>query len=59
MAAEDEVDYGDTSLINSEQLHEIIVNLEKEMISAAEILDFERAANLRDEIRKLKNEYGI
>lgn len=61
MAAEDDdVDYEIKSdEISSEQLHDVIINLEQEMLKAAELLDFEKAANLRDEIRKLKNEYGI
>lgn len=58
-ADESEAHKTNSNTVTSEQLHEIIVNLEKEMISAAEILDFEKAANLRDEIKKLKNEYGI
>lgn len=60
MAAENsEIYKTDTKSVSTEQMHEIIVNLEKEMISAAEVLDFEKAANLRDQIRKLKKEYGI
>ena len=60
MAAEDEVEFDtSTSSVSSEQLHEIIVNLEEEMMKSAESLDFERAADLRDQIRKLKDEYGI
>lgn len=59
MAAEDDIEYGITNSIDTNQLYEIIVNLEKEMISAAEILDFEKAARLRDEIKKLKKEYGV
>ena len=60
MAAEDEVEFDtSTSSVSSEQLHEIIVNLEEEMMKSAENLDFERAADLRDQIRKLKDEYGI
>lgn len=60
MAAENEVDYDVKSdSIDSSQLHEIIINLEQEMMKAAEVLDFEKAANIRDEIKKLKKEYGI
>ncbi|WP_157755988.1 UvrB/UvrC motif-containing protein, partial [Finegoldia magna] len=32
-------------------------NLNTEMLKAAEELDFERAATLRDQIRNLKNTY--
>lgn len=60
MAADEEEDYDmRTTDIDSNQLHQIIVNLEEEMMKAAELLDFERAAALRDQIRKLKSEYGI
>ncbi|EHR35451.1 excinuclease ABC subunit B [Helcococcus kunzii ATCC 51366] len=60
MAAEDMDEYNlETSSIDSNKLHDIIINLEQEMMKAAEILDFEKAASLRDQIRKLKNEYGI
>ncbi|MDO4605244.1 MAG: excinuclease ABC subunit UvrB [Helcococcus sp.] len=60
MAAEDEEDYDmKTTDIDSNQLHQIIVNLEEEMMKSAELLDFEKAATLRDQIRKLKSEYGI
>lgn len=44
-------------VINLEDIQKLIVNLEEEMYKAAEALEFERAANLRDEIRKLKNQY--
>ncbi len=60
MAAEDEEDYDiRTTDIDSNQLHQIIVNLEEEMMKSAELLDFEKAAELRDQIKKLKSEYGI
>lgn len=60
ISAEDDFDYDvKTETVSSQQMYEIIVNLEQEMIKAAETLDFERAASLRDEIRKLKQEYGI
>jgi len=39
--------------INSEQRKELIEQLRKEMINAAKDLEFERAAELRDEIQKL------
>ena len=43
--------------ISREDIEAIIINLENEMYKAAENLEFERAANLRDEVRKLKKEY--
>lgn len=60
MAAEQEQKYEiDSSLLDTGKLHEIIVVLEEEMYKAAEGLDFERAASIRDEIKKLKAEYGL
>lgn len=41
------------SKINKEQRRELIEQLRKEMINAAKDLEFERAAELRDEIEKL------
>ncbi len=41
------------SKINKEQRKELIDQLRKEMINAAKDLEFERAAELRDEIDKL------
>jgi excinuclease ABC subunit B len=46
IVAEDEAGY---------DLYEIIQQLEKEMVQAADALEFERAATLRDEIKELKN----
>ena len=37
---------------------EFIRELEKEMLDAAEKLDFERAAQLRDRVRQLKEKVG-
>ena len=38
-------------------INEAILNLEKEMLEAAEKLEFERAAFLRDKIKKIKEKY--
>jgi excinuclease ABC subunit B len=38
-------------------VHEAIAEVEKEMLAAAEALEFERAAMLRDEIRELRRTY--
>ena len=46
IVAEDEAGY---------DLYETIQQLEKEMLEAADALEFERAATLRDEIKELKN----
>lgn len=43
------------SKINSEQRKELMEQLRKEMINAAKDLEFERAAELRDEIDRLNN----
>lgn len=41
-----------------EQIENIIINLETEMYKAAEELDFERAAQIRDQIAKMKREFA-
>ncbi|NNF98016.1 MAG: excinuclease ABC subunit UvrB [Desulfobacteraceae bacterium] len=43
-------DYG-----SSEQMEQLIVSLEKQMNDAAKQLEFEKAADLRDQIKELKN----
>lgn len=47
--------YIEKEKITQEDLEQLLITMEEEMIKAAEALEFERAANLRDEIRKLKN----
>lgn len=42
---------------SNDEIEVIIENLNTEMLKAAEELDFERAATLRDQIRNLKNTY--
>lgn len=42
-----------------EDIKELLVNMDLEMRKAAEVLDFERAANIRDSIREMKKEYKI
>lgn len=44
------------SKINKKEKQELIANLEKEMKDAAKVLDFERAAELRDILIELKGE---
>ena len=51
-----EVDEEDISIVENDNLDEVISILEKEMISAAKELDFEKAAKLRDKIKTLKGE---
>ena len=48
VVAEEGVDYS---------INETILHLEKEMLEAAEKLEFERAAALRDKLKKLKDTY--
>ena len=55
VAAEDEADYK-IKEFKPEDINKLIINLEEEMYKAAELLEFERAANLRDELRRLKSE---
>ena len=42
---------------NREDIETIIINMESEMYKAAEELDFERAARLRDQIKKMKENF--
>lgn len=57
-AAEDTVPYEEEKMSLTE-IRGVIINLESEMKEAAENLEFERAASLRDEWRRLMKEYGI
>lgn len=50
---------GEKKEFTQDNIKEIILNMEIEMRSAAEELDFERAANIRDKIRDMRNLYGI
>ena len=43
---------------SQEQIENIIINLETEMYAAAEELDFEKAAEIRDQIAKMKREFA-
>ncbi|MDD7764418.1 MAG: excinuclease ABC subunit UvrB [Peptoniphilaceae bacterium] len=47
---------GDYSITNYESF---ILELENEMLKAADSLEFERAASIRDEIKKLKEMWGL
>lgn len=59
MAAEKEEKYSEKALISTEQIKEMLVSLELEMFKSAEQLDFEKAASFRDEIKKIKEQYGL
>ncbi|WP_435029194.1 excinuclease ABC subunit UvrB [Levyella massiliensis] len=65
IAAEELKDYADDAPVPEkeeifkEDLQEMIVNMDVEMRRAAEELDFERAASIRDAIRAMKKEYGL
>ena len=50
IVAEEMVDLG----INKKDLPKLILKLEKDMHKAAKILDFERAAEIRDQLKKLR-----
>jgi excinuclease ABC subunit B len=49
----------DEEIRSPEEIEKLIVELEEEMIAAAEELRFEYAAKLRDEIRDLRHEYDL
>lgn len=51
IVAEEMIEQG----INKEDLPKLLDKLEKDMHKAAKILDFERAAEIRDQIKKLRN----
>lgn len=60
VAAEDFAKYStEKEIISLDKIREIIIGLEHQMYKSAEELDFEKAAALRDEIRKIKSEYEI
>jgi excinuclease ABC subunit B len=47
---------GDGELLGREQLEKLIVELEEEMLAAAEELRFEEAARIRDELKELRRD---
>ena len=52
LVADGEVDYGED--ISNEELEAIVLGMEAAMLKAAETLDFEKAAELRDKIIQIK-----
>lgn len=56
IAAESTGDY--VQEVDENEMHNIIAGLETEMYRAAEALEFEKAASIRDEVRKLRNQFG-
>lgn len=56
--AEDNVDYK-TEDVEIKDYESFIEDLKNEMLSAADSLDFERAASIRDEIKGLKEMWGL
>ncbi|WP_422486190.1 excinuclease ABC subunit UvrB [Gudongella sp. DL1XJH-153] len=56
MAAEDVVEYDED--LSLEELEAIILGMESAMLIAAESLEFEKAAELRDKIIQMKKKYG-
>jgi excinuclease ABC subunit B len=49
----------DEEIRSPEEIEKLLVELEEEMLAAAEELRFEYAAKLRDEIRDLRHEYDL
>ena len=56
--AEDAVEYKNED-VETTDYESFIEDLKNEMLSAADSLDFERAASIRDEIKKLKEMWGL
>lgn len=56
--AEDAVEYKNEN-VEITDYESFIEDLKNEMLSAADSLDFERAASIRDEIKKLKEMWGL
>lgn len=56
--AEDAVDYKNED-VEIKDYESFIEDLKNEMLSAADSLDFERAASIRDEIKRLKEMWGL
>lgn len=56
--AEDNVDYK-TEDVEITDYESFIEDLKNEMLSAADSLDFERSASIRDEIKRLKEMWGL
>lgn len=56
--AEDNVDYK-TEDVEITDYESFIEDLKNEMLSAADSLDFERAASIRDEVKRLKEMWGL
>ena len=52
---EKEVDITDTKHVPKKEIPNVVIELEKQMLDAAENLDFEKAIALRDQIRKLND----
>lgn len=55
VVADEEVVYGDINENNEDSIRESIENLKVEMMEAAQNLQFERAAQLRDKIKELED----
>ncbi len=55
--AEEDQDYA-TGISSVEEINELIKELEKQMKAAAKALEFEKAADLRDRIARLKEQIG-
>ncbi|MCR3955978.1 MAG: excinuclease ABC subunit UvrB [Gudongella sp.] len=56
LVAEDQIEYDED--LSVEELDAIVLGMESAMLQAAESLEFERAAELRDKIIQMKKRYG-
>ncbi|WP_409226968.1 excinuclease ABC subunit UvrB [Gudongella sp. SC589] len=56
LVAEDQIEYDED--LSAEELDAIVLGMESAMLQAAESLEFERAAELRDKIIQMKKRYG-
>jgi excinuclease ABC subunit B len=56
LVAEEQIEYDEE--LSAEELDAIVLGMESAMLQAAESLEFERAAELRDKIIQMKKRYG-
>lgn len=59
MVAEEMPKYEGGDTLDMAEINKILIEMETAMHAAAEVLEFERAASIRDEIIKMKKEFGI
>lgn len=59
MVAEEMPKYQGDDTLDMAEIQKILIEMETAMHAAAEVLEFERAASIRDEMIKMKKEFGI